>query len=214
MGVEERLGARAVDPAGRRRPGQFRQLGAVGRVAPPQVGAPQFHREQRPEIPFRRVRHERVREVVARAAGVVGPGEHHLGGDDRARRPAHSVAERDRVGLRVIGPGGGQQPARRFVDGPVLDLAHHRRRDARRDRVELVPAVPGEPVFAGGVIELLKCHVSLSSPEWPLAGRGSRGGDRRPGWGGCRAPRRGCPPWASRRARIPRNSGSSGSATG
>src|SRR5215471_1097037 len=146
-GVEERLGARAVDGARRRRAGQLRQLGAVHGAGAPQLGTPQLHRQQLTEVLLRGAGDQGMREIVARAAGVVGPGEHHLRGDGRAGRLAGSVRERDRVRLRLVRAGAGQQPARRLVEGAALLLLNNGRRAAGRDGVNLLPAVPAHTVF-------------------------------------------------------------------
>ena len=172
-GVEKGLDGRWVNHAARQRAGQLRQLGAVRRTGVPQARPPQLDRQHRAEVGHRGSSDQRMHEVIAGQARVVGPGEHHMGGQCGAGRLARAVRERDRVCLRLIRGRVGQQPPRRLVHGAVLDLTHDHRRDTRGDRVELVAAISGQTAAAGGVVQLLERHVRLASPGWRRIARGS-----------------------------------------
>ena len=162
LGVQEGLGSRPVDDAVWRRAGQLGQFGAVDRAGPPQGRLPQLYREERAEVQVRCAGHQRVGEVVARAARIISPGEHHVRGDGGAGRIAQAVRQDDRVGLRFVRRRFGLQPARGLINSALLHLAQDIGRDTRRGRVELVTAVTRQPVLAGCVEELLKGHASLT----------------------------------------------------
>jgi hypothetical protein len=162
--VEEGLCPGRVDAPRPWWPGQLGEVSAAARLAAPHVGLPQLGWQDRAEVGLWRGGDQGVREVVARAARVVGAREHHLRGDGRAGRRAGRVREHDRVGVRVAQARAGQQPGRRLVHGQLLNLPQHRRFRAGCGRAELKSAVAGRAVLAGRVVQLPERHLSAPPP--------------------------------------------------